>query len=178
MTTKEIFLLVQEELYAQNVDTEIKEDEIVWTDHYGAENSVSAWQTAVSDNGWAAWWILNDVGNDMVKIWLCKDTVITWHPPLNTIGHPAFGVRLQFFENFLIVRYHDKHRERFFIFNIHTLNKTEIFFMPSKFKSYGNELIVGKSFNNQLLKITTYPDRMEKEEVDEEYMKIRNIKFD
>lgn len=178
MTTKEIFLFVQDELYAQNVDTEIKEDEIVWTDHYGAENSVSAWQTAVSDNGWVAWWILNDVGNDMVKIRLSKDIIVTWHPPLNTIAHPTFGVQLQFFENFLIVRYHDKHRERILIFNIHTLNKTEIFVIPSKFKSYGNELIVGNSFNNQLLKVTTYPDRMEKEEVDEEYMKIRNIKFD
>lgn len=178
MTTREIFLLVQEELYAQNVDTEITEDEIVWTDHYGAENSVSEWQTAVSEIGWVAWWLRNDVGNDMVKIWKSRDIVITWHPPLNTMGQSSLGGRLQFFENFLIIRYYDKHGERIFIFNIPTLNKTEIFMIPSKFKSYGHTLFIGNSFNSQVLKITNDTSHMEKEEVDEEYMESLNLKFD
>jgi hypothetical protein len=180
MTTKEIFDIIEDELYLTVPDFEIEENRIFWKDTFGAEIEISRHSTAINDRGIFAWWQSNEVGHELVRIKINKDIIINWRPPINTMGQPSSGGHLQFFENFLIALYQDKHRQRLFVFNIDTLKAEEVVTkgFSKKVKLNGNELFIADSFENEFIKITLYPERMEREEIDEEYMNSRNIKFD
>ncbi|KFF01666.1 hypothetical protein [Chryseobacterium luteum] len=180
MTTKEIFEIIEEELYMTVRDFEIEEDRIFWKDAFGAEIEICKYSTAINNQGVFAWWQSNEVGHELVRIKINRDTIINWRPPINTMGQPSSGGYLQFFENSLVTQYLDKHGERLFIFNVHTLKAEEIITkgFRKKIKLNGNELFVADSYENEFIKISIYPDRLEREEIDEAYLDRRNIKFD
>ncbi|MFZ4930086.1 hypothetical protein [Chryseobacterium sp. Mn2064] len=178
MTQAEILNLIDEELFMNNIKTEMTEEEIVWKDNFEAENSVSVDKTAVNSRGILAWWQYNEVGKEQVYIRINERTLITWRPPIN---NPYNNARLYFYEQYLIIKYKDKHRERLFIFNIQTLNCEEIILknLTTQIQITGNELLLrGFYSDEEFIKITMYPDRIEKEIVDENYFQQRNITFD
>ncbi|UKB83093.1 hypothetical protein LF887_19065 [Chryseobacterium sp. MEBOG06] len=175
MTQAEILNLIDEELFMNNIKTEITEEKIVWTDNFGAENSVSVYQTAVNSYGILAWWQYNEAGKEQVYIRINERTLIMWRPPIN---NPYSNARLYFYEHYLIIKYQDKHRERLFIFNIQTLNCEEIILknLTTQIQIVGNELLLrGFYSDEEFIKITLYPDHFEKEIVDEAYINQKNI---
>lgn len=180
MTTKEIFEILEEELYLTVRDFEIEEDRIFWKDAFGTEIEIDKYSTAINNQGVFAWWQSNEVGHELIRIKINRDIIINWRPPLNTMGQPSSGGHLHFFENFLVTQYVDKHGQRLFIFNINTLKAEEIITkgFTKKVKLNGNELFIKDSFKNEFIKVSIYPDRLEREEIDEAYMNSRNIKFD
>lgn len=183
MTQAEILTLIDEELlFTDNIKTEVSEQKIVWRDHSGTENSVSPHQTAINNDGVFAWWQCNEAGKEEVRIRLKEKKVLTWKPPIRTLGQPIFrdGL-LYFYENHLIIKYKDSHYQRLFIFNIHTLKDEEIFInaLTIQVKIIDNELFLGGMYpDEEFIKITMYPDHFEKETIDEVYLQQRNITFD
>ncbi|MEJ5104528.1 hypothetical protein [Chryseobacterium sp. MYb328] len=182
MTQAEILTLIDEELFTDNIKTELSEHKIVWTDPSGTENSVSPHQTAINNEGIIAWWQCNEAGKEKVHIRLREKKVITWKPPINTLGQPTFrdGI-LYFHENYLIIKYKDTHYQRLFIFNIRTLKNEEILInaLTIQVKIIGNELFLGGLYQDEeFIKITMYPDHLEKENINEAYLQQRKITFD
>ncbi|BAP33109.1 laminin [Chryseobacterium sp. StRB126] len=182
MTQAEILTLIDEELFTDNIKTEVSEQKIIWTDHSGMENSVSPHQIAINNDGVIAWWQCNKAGKEEVRIRLKEKKVMTWKPPINTLGQPLFrdGL-LYFYENYLIIKYKDTHYQRLFIFNIKTLKNEEIIInaLTIQVKMIGNELFLGGLYHDEeFIKITIYPDHFEKESIDEVYLHQRNITFD
>lgn len=182
MTQAEILTLIDEELFIDNIKTELSEQKIIWTDHSGTENSVSPHQTAINSNGVIAWWQCNEAGKEEVRIRLKEKKILAWQPPINTLVQPTFrdGL-LYFYENHLIIKYKDTHYQRLFIFNINTLKDEEILInaLTIQVKIIGNELFLGGLYQDEeFLKITMYPDRFEKKNIDKAYLHQRNITFD
>ncbi|AZB23163.1 MULTISPECIES: hypothetical protein [Chryseobacterium] len=182
MTQAEILTLIDEELFTDNIRTEVSEQKIVWMDPSGIENSVSPHQTAINSNGVIAWWQCNEAGKEEVRIRLREKKVITWKPPITTLERPAFrdGL-LYFYEDHLIIKYKDTHYQRLFIFNITTLKDEEILInaLTIQVKIIENELFLGGFYHDEeFVKITMYPDHFEKENIDEAYLHQRNITFD
>ncbi|WP_294328889.1 hypothetical protein [uncultured Chryseobacterium sp.] len=183
MTQAEILTLIDEELlFTDNIKTEVSEQKIVWRDHSGTENSVSPHQTAINNDGVFAWWQCNEAGKEEVRIRLKEKKVLTWKPPIRTLGQPIFrdGL-LYFYENHLIIKYKDSHYQRLFIFNIHTLKDEEILInaLTIQVKIIDNELFLGGMYpDEEFIKITMYPDHFEKETINEVYLQQRNITFD
>lgn len=89
MTTKEIFDIIEDELYLTVPDFKIEEDRIFWKDTFGAEIEISRHSTAINDRGIFAWWQSNEVGHELVRIKINKDIIINWRPPINTMGKPS-----------------------------------------------------------------------------------------
>ncbi|WP_160136326.1 hypothetical protein [Chryseobacterium sp. c4a] len=182
MTQAEILTLIDEELTTDDVQTEMSPQKIVWTDHSGTENSVSPHQTAINGHGVIAWWQCNKAGKEEVRVRLQEKKVITWNPTITTLGQPIFrdGL-LYFYENYLIIKYKDNHYQRLFIFNIQTLKDEEILInaLTIQVKIIENELFLGGFYHDEeFIKITMYPDCLEKENIDEAYLQQRNITFD
>lgn len=182
MTQAEILTLIDEEIATEHIKTELSQQKIVWTDHLGTENSVSPHQTAINSNGVIAWWQSNEAGKEEIRIRLKEKKVITWNPPINTLKQPVFrdGL-LYFYESYLIIKYKDNHYQRLFIFNIKTLKDEEVLInaLTIQLKLIGNELFLGGLYHDEeFIKITMYPDRLEKETIDETYLQQRNIIFD
>ena len=182
MTHAEILTLIDEELFTDNIKTELSEQKIIWTDHSGAENSVSPHQTAINNDGVIAWWQCNKAGKEEVRIRLKEKKILTWKLPVNTLGQPIFrdGL-LYFYENHLIIKYKDNHYQRLFMFNIKTLRDEEILInaLTIQIKIIGNELFLGGIYpDEECIKVTMYPDHFEKENIDEAYLQERNIIFD
>ncbi|WP_185287595.1 hypothetical protein [Chryseobacterium lactis] len=182
MTQAEILTLIDEELFTDHIKTELTEQKIVWTDHVGMENSVSPHQTAINNDGVIAWWQCNAAGKEEVRIRLKEKKVITWKPPINTLEQPVFRDGLLYFhKNYLIIKYKDSHYQRVFIFNITTLKDEEIIInaLTIRVKIIGNELfLAGLYSDEEFIKITMYPDHFERENIDEAYLRQRNITFD
>ncbi|MDN3691584.1 hypothetical protein QWZ06_04620 [Chryseobacterium tructae] len=182
MTQAEILTLIDEELFTDNIKTELSEHRIVWTDHSGTENSVSPHQTTINSDGIIAWWQWNQAGKEEVHIRLKEKKIITWRPPITTLEQPIFrdGL-LYFYENYLIIKYKDTHYQRLFIFNIKTLKGEEILInaLTIQVKIVGNELFLGGLYpDEECIKITMYPDLLEKESIDDTYLQQRSITFD
>lgn len=182
MTQVEILTLIDQELITDHIKTELSDQKIVWTDHSGTENSVSPHQTAINNNGIIAWWQCNEAGKEEVHIRIKEKKVITWKPPIHTLGQANFrdGL-LYFYENHLIIKYKDTHYQRLFIFNIKTLKDEEILInaLTIQVKIIGNELFLGGLYHDEeFIKITMYPDHFEKENIDTACLQQRNIIFD
>ncbi|PZU79714.1 MAG: hypothetical protein DI529_17345 [Chryseobacterium sp.] len=106
-----------------STDCELKDDGIFWTDIYGTENHISKFNIA-HNNEIYAWYETNDVGIDKFKIKLKENVIVEWRPPINTMGFSWGGCNFfQFYENFLIVSYRDKHGD---IVNIINLDNFDI----------------------------------------------------
>jgi hypothetical protein len=182
MTQAEILTLIDEELSTDLIKTELSQQKIVWMDHSGTENSVSPHQTAINNDGIFAWWQCNETGKEEVHIRLKEKKIITWKPPINTLGQPIFRDGLLYFhENYLIIKYKDNHYQRLFIFDIKTLKDEEILInaLTIQIKIIGNELFLGGLYDDEeFIKITMYPDRLEKENVNKNDLQQRNIIFD
>lgn len=172
-------LKIEDELFLDNINTEIKEDEIIWIDNFGTENSVSSYMTATSENR-IAWWQCNDVGKDLVRIKLESGIIVNWRPIINTMGMSSLGCSfINFFSEFLIVMYMDKHTDRIFAINTANLNVEEINFYGryERIKKVENEIFVSKSPLEDILKMTISEDGIKSEIVNLEYLKERDIKF-
>ncbi|WP_106914836.1 hypothetical protein [Chryseobacterium aurantiacum] len=182
MTQADILTLIDDELLLDNIKTELNKQHIVWTDHLGTENSINIQQTAVNNDGVIAWWQYNEAGKEQIRVRLEERKIITWKPPINTLGQPSFRDGfLYFYENYLIIQYKDKHYQRLFIFNIKTLQTEEIIInaLTIQTKIIGNELFLGGFYQDEeFIKITMYSDYFEKENIDEAYLQQRNITFD
>ncbi|AZA77739.1 hypothetical protein EG347_09510 [Chryseobacterium sp. G0186] len=182
MTQAEILNMIDDELLMEDITTELNEQKIIWRDHLGIENSINIHQTAVNNDGTIAWWQYNELGKEQVRIKLKEKTVITWKPPITSLEQTLFrdGL-LYFYENYLIIKYKDKHYQRLFIFNIKTFETEEIIInaLTIQVKIAGNELFVAGLYSDEeFIKITMHPNRLERENIDEEYLNKRNIKFD
>ncbi|AZA99904.1 hypothetical protein EG359_09835 [Chryseobacterium joostei] len=182
MTQADILNLIDDELLLDNIKTELNKQHIVWTDHSGTENSINIHQTAINNDGVIAWWQYNEAGKEQVSVRLAERKVITWKPPVTTLEQPSFrDGSLYFYENYLIIKYKDKHYQRLFIFNIKTLQTEEIILnaLTIQIKVIGNELFLGGLYHDEeFIKVTMYADRFEKENIDEAYLQQRNITFD
>lgn len=66
--------LVDEELFLDNIDTEIDDNRIFWMDNLGAENEVLVNQIATNGSQ-LAWWQKNEVGKELLRIKI-KDGLI------------------------------------------------------------------------------------------------------
>lgn len=141
--TENILDIIEEELFQDNIDTDIKDNTIVWKDNFNAENEVHLHETA-KHNGIVAWWQRNEVGKELVRIKLSDALIINWRPPINTMGLISDGCSfIQFYQHYLIVKYRDKHGERAFVININKLTFEEL---AMKGRDYDFELI-----ENQLI---------------------------
>lgn len=172
-------LKIEDELFLDNINTEIKEDEITWIDNFGAENSIFSYMTA-TDEKRIAWWQCNEAGKDLVRIKLESGITINWRPPINTMGLSSQGCGfINFFSQFLIVMYTDKHTNRIFAINTTNFNVEEINFYGNyrRIKQVENEIFVTNSSTDDILKMTISEDGIKRETVSLEYLKERNIKF-
>jgi len=120
MEKNQLLKLIYEEI--DFVEGEIKEDEIIWKDIFGGENSVSKFDVAFHNNQYA-WYETNEVGNDKLKIKINSNFILKWKVPVSSMGFSYGGCRyINFCENFLVVIYADKHRDKLILINTETLN--------------------------------------------------------
>lgn len=123
---KEILDIIEEELFQDNIDTELKDDCIYWKDNFGAENEIQLKQTAINGN-LIAWWQQNEVGKELVRIRIENGVIINWRPPINTMGLGSGGCTIiKFYHHLLVIKYRDKHRHRIFIIDTNTILVEEI----------------------------------------------------
>jgi hypothetical protein len=172
-------LEIEDELFLDNINTEIKEDEISWMDNFDAVNSISSSMTATSEKK-TAWWQCNEVGKDLVRIKLENGIIINWRPPINTMGMSSLGCGfINFFSQFLIVAYSDKHTNRIFAINTQDFNVEEINFYVqyNRIKEVDNEIFVSNYSSDAILKITISEDAIKSEMVSLQYLSERNINF-
>lgn len=182
MTQAEILTLIDDELFLDNIKTELSDQKIIWKDHSGTENSILPHQTAINNEGVFAWWQCNEAGKEHVHIRLKERNVITWKPPVDTLIKPIFRDGLLYFhKNYLIIKYKDRHYQRLFIFNIKTLKDEEIILnaLTIQVKIIDNDLFLAGLYSDEdFIKITMHPDHIERETIDENYLRQRNITFD
>lgn len=182
MAKAEIPKPINEELLGDPMNTELCEQKMIRTLPESAEDPVFPNQTVTNNHGDTAWWQCNETGKEQVQIRLRDKKMITWKPPVNTLEQPISRDRILFFhEHYLMIKYKDKHYQRLFIFNIQTLQNEEIIInaLTIRIKITGNELFLAGLYNDEeLIKITMHPDRLEKENIDEAYLHQRNIIFD
>lgn len=182
MAKAEIPKQINEELLGDPMNTELNEQKMIRTYPESVENLVFPHQTATNNHGDTAWWQCHEAGKEQVQIRLRDKRIITWKPPVNTLEQPTFrDCLLYFHEHYLIIKYKDKHYQRLFIFNIRTLQDEEIMInaLTIRVKVTGNELFLAGFYSDEeLIKITMHPDRLEKENIDEAYLHQRNITFD
>lgn len=175
----EVLDKIEDELFLDNINTEMKEHEITWIDNFGAENSVFSYMTAMDEKR-IAWWQCNEAGKDLVRIKLESGITINWRPPINTMGLSSQGCGfINFFSHFLIVMYSDKHTNRIFAINTTNLNVEEINFYGNyrRIKQVENEIFVTNSSTDDILKMTISEDAIKCEVVSLEYLKERSIKM-
>lgn len=172
--------IIDEELFQDNIDTDIVDGKIVWKDNFGAENEIESDQIAVNGDI-IAWWQKNEVGKELVRIKIQEGFIINWRPPINTMGTNSMGCSfIEFYNEFLVLKYRDKHRERIFIINTKNIAAEEI-----KLKSYrkqmklvDKELYIKEVEGGQIIKISIQSDEFTKEQIDENYLFSRGINFD
>lgn len=118
MTKQELLKLIYEEIDFK--EGELRENEIVWKNIFGAEHIVSEYDIAFQNN-MLAWYENNDVGFDTLKLKINSNFTLEWKVPVNSMGFSYGGCRfLEFYENFLIVMYADKHRDQLVVINTKT----------------------------------------------------------
>ena len=123
---KEIVEIIQEELFQDNIDTELKDVCIFWKDNFGAENEVQFKQIAVNGD-LIAWWQKNEVGKELVRIKVKDGIIMNWRPPINTIGLGFPGCDfIKFYHQFLVIKYRDNHHYRIFIIDTNLILVEEI----------------------------------------------------
>jgi hypothetical protein len=104
------------------VEGELKENEIVWKNIFGAENIVSNYDIAYQ-RGKLAWYENNESGNDIVKLKINRNFILKWKVSVSSMGFSYGGCKyINFCENFLVVVYADKHRDKLILINMETLN--------------------------------------------------------
>ncbi|KFF75311.1 hypothetical protein HX13_03535 [Chryseobacterium sp. P1-3] len=182
MAKTEIPKQINEELLEDPMNMELSEQTMIRPHPESVENTVFPHQTTTNNHGDTAWWQCNEAGKEQVQIRLRDKKILTWKPPVSTLEQPTFrGCLLYFYENYLIIKYKDKHYQRLFIFNIHTLRNEEILIdaLTIRVKIIGNELFLAGFYSDEeLIKITMHPDHIERENIDETYLQQRNITFD
>ncbi|HCN48060.1 MAG TPA: hypothetical protein DIT10_02985 [Chryseobacterium sp.] len=182
MAKAEIPKQINEALLRDQMNTELSEQGMIRTYPESAESLVFPHQTTANLHGDTAWWQCNEAWKEQVQIRLRDKRMITWKPPVNTLDQPIFRDGfLYFHEHYLIIKYKDKHYQRLFIFNIQTLQDEEILInaLTIRVKVIGNELfLAGFYHDEEMIKITMYPDRLEREMIDEEYLSQKHITFD
>ncbi len=123
---KDILDIIAEELFQDNVDTELKDDCIYWKDNFGAENEIHINQIAFNGH-LIAWWQENEIGKELVRIKVKDEIIVNWRPPINTMGLGSSGCDcIKFFHHFLVIKYRDKHRNRIFIIDTNYIQVEEI----------------------------------------------------
>ncbi len=171
--------IIEEELFQDNIDTELKENSIFWKDNFGTENEINNDQIAVNGNV-IAWWQKNEVGKELVRIKVQDDIIINWRPPINTMGLNFGGCGfIEFYLEFLILKYRDKHRERIFIINTKNLKIVEI---NTEGGTKGmilikNNLYIKELPSGQITKISIHSDKLINVIIDENYLISKNIIF-
>ena len=136
--------IIEEELFQDNIDTQLKDNCIYWKDNFGAENEIHANQIAANGR-LIAWWQKNEVGKELVRIKVSDNIIVNWRPPINTMGLGSSGCDvIKFYHQFLVIKYKDKHRYRIFIIDTSTMQIEEIDADKSTktLKLNGNKLIV------------------------------------
>ena len=169
--------IIEEELFQDNIDSEIKENAIYWKDNHGAENVIRKSQTAVAGER-IAWWQQNEVGKELVRIRLKKDLIVNWRPPINTMGLGSMGCDfLEFYEDFLVLRYRDKHRERVFIIHLENLEIEEINLKgyKKKMKRVEEKLYVKTELKGECLMISLNPEGTITEGINQEFLDSQKI---
>lgn len=154
--TESILDVIEDILIKENIDSQRKSHSLHWLDNMGAENEILSYETATDGNK-IAWWQRNENGNEIVKIKLENDLVVSWYPPINTMGTHSNGCSfIQFYQQFLIVKYRDKHRERAFIINSDNLQVEEIMLEGRvyEFKLHSNQLMAKEKNSGEQFNIT------------------------
>jgi hypothetical protein len=168
---------ISEELFQDNINTEINNDTISWIDNFGAKNEIYLHMTA-TDHDMIAWWQCNEVGKELVRIKMKNEIIINWRPPINTMGLGSFGCKfIKFISSILVIVYNDKHTNRIFTINTTTLNIQEIDFYGQciKIGLVDNLLFISNASTEGLLKVTLSKDDIKSEQVHSEYLNENNI---
>jgi len=166
MTKQELLNQIYHEI--EFSEGELEDYQIVFKDIFGAQNYISINDIAYS-NGIFAWYETSDIGKDKVKIKWNESLTIEWNLHINAIGISNGGCKFfDFCENFLIVCFADKHRDRFVLFNLKKLNIEEIPLdgYRKEIRKNDNEIIINESYSKRDFdnyKITIFKDRFTKE---------------
>ncbi len=163
MDKKEILRSIYVDL-PDDKNVELKDDILIWIDHFGAENSVSIEDIAY-ENSKIAWWQNNSAGLDLVFLKLHPTILITWQIPLNTMGQFSWGCsNIFFYKNYLIVKYKDKHSDRIFFFNTNNLKIEEIVttYYWKKIKLIDNRLYVWDIKGEEYLEVKIFENNLER----------------
>jgi len=148
----------------------LKDHSIWWKDNLGAENEIHRSQT-VRDGDKIAWWQINEVGKDLVRICLQKDRILNWRPPINTMGLGSAGCSfIAFCLDFLILKYRDKHRERIFIIQTQNILAKEIQIagFTKELKLIDGELFIKDLPSGDLYKVSFATDNFKIESIDQQ----------
>lgn len=118
MDKKELLKLIYEEIDFK--EGQLKDNEIVYKNIFGAEHIISEHNIAFQNN-MLAWYEDNDVGFDVLKLKINSNFILSWKVPMNSMGFSYGGcLFIEFSENFLIVLYADKHRNQLVLINTKT----------------------------------------------------------
>jgi len=110
MEQKNLLRLVFEKI--DFTEGELKDNEIVWKNIFGAEHIIYEYNIAFQQD-MLAWYEDNEVGLDILKLKINKNFILEWKVPVNTMGFSYGGCRfIDFCNNFLVVVYIDKHHDQ------------------------------------------------------------------
>lgn len=174
---QKILNIIEEELFQDNIDTKLEANLIYWKDNFGAENEVRIDQIAINKNR-IAWWQNNEVGKELVRIKINDDTIINWRPPINTMGLSSMGCDfIEFYLEFLIIKYQDKHRERVFIIDTNNILTEEIQTSGyrKKIKLVDNKLFLQEQPNGQITMTSIQTGNINTGIISNSYLMERNI---
>ncbi|MFY7729093.1 MAG: hypothetical protein ACOVRN_06235 [Flavobacterium sp.] len=177
MDLNELLDKIDDELFADNIDTEIVGDKIIWRDNFHTENYVDIKYTDYSGCKFA-WWQFNSSGKDIVRV--CNgDFIHNWRPKLNNMGGTLGCIYLKFYENLLFVAYPDKDGDRLYAFDTKQVKTNEVHYCGIIGVCIYNDLLFVKDYNK---KEVFYMDLklplLEKVNISEEEVRNLGIKFD
>ncbi len=164
MDAREIIKSIYIDLpFDENV--ELKDNELIWIDNFGGENSVSIKDIAFNEKSFA-WWQCNSAGLDSVFLKLNPQILVNWKIPLNTMGQPSWGCQnIFFYKNYLIVKYKDKHSDRILFLNTNNLNIEEILttsYYWKNIKLIENVLYIWDRKGEECIEVEIFENKLER----------------
>lgn len=172
----EILNLIDDELFQQNIDSEITSDKIEWKDNFGAENEIIInFCDRYLDN--LAWWKFNSAGKDLV-MFTQDNFLVSWQPPLNNMGISLGCKYLKFHKSKLVVAYQDKHYQRLYSLNTKDLKATELYLCRKLHVTLiDNILFIKDDEKNVYLSVNLDSDLNVKTFHDEAFFKLNGIEI-
>lgn len=170
----EIFNQIEEELFALNIDVEIKSNKIEWKDNFGAENYIELKYCDKFLND-IAWWKFNQVGKDLV-MFTKSNYLVSWYPPLDNMNMSFGCIYLKFCREILVVAFSDKHGQKVFSININNMEFRQLYCCDKIGVAIWKDLLFIKDYNrNECFAVNLHIPLIEKSILKEETLKLNQI---